>query len=660
MKPETTQHPPRPLRVFLSHASLEQDKEHATKLHQQLQRDGIESWCASLSLIGGQHVEHTTLQTLSTSDVCIVCISQAATTSTGPFQKEITQMLHIALEQPEGTISVIPVKLDACQLPQSLEQWHPINLYEDNGYDKLMTSLLLRAKQVNAVIDARTPAYHDNERAVQSERENPLQPARENPMPDFQLTFTNREEEQATIKRYIEHNFFVQIHAPAGLGKTWILGKIKQDMHKQGWTTVWMDFDRTHRTCTADRRQFLAEFAHQVGITLPANLPLFTDNQILLTIARDLTNHERILFFLDNADRGDHRMLQWIRAGFLETLSTQWKIPIGIIATCQQPIPEWSGYGQGRPFKQVLLQGFNDPLVLGNIIEDVAQRFGANSVQQRMQTSEWTKDLHVMVNGLRHLTCEHPLAIERVLKYAVEHNGLIQSTFFTDYYAELCLNCLSPIVGERILPSLDRVVREAFRVLCTFRYVWGDLIRLLTQDTSDLWEPFNTQQGKWGIWWSMLQNAYLISDVEASLLYPLSPIARQIITRVLCYEEPELYHRRHLFARQAYEHLLTSNSVAPQQRARSLIEYWYHMTQESRVSSTETATTLKQTTLDLLDKFSTNMNRIEYASQLRQWLREDAELREHVTRTVDADIYEWALDHVEQHITTWKEGNDDE
>lgn len=641
----------RPLKVFLSHASPEQDKGATLKLQQKLQHEGISCWCASADLGAGQHVEYTTRQQLQDTDVFIACLSRSATEESGSLQRDMKIALERQKEQPEGAIFFIPARLEDCQIPPSLQDWLPVNLYAEDGYEKLSASLQSRARQVGATLpfpsSGKSPSLNSTLPGMK-------------PMQDFQLNFTNRELEKANIRRRIEYNSFVQVYAPAGLGKTWLLQRIQQEMEQKNWKTIWMDFDEAHRSCISDRRQFLYAFAQQVDILVPLDGPVFNEEDVLRVLGLNLSSEARILFLLDNADLGDRRMLQWIRTTFLETLTTQWSVPIRIVASSQQKIPEWSGHGQGRPFHEVLLSGFNDPLVLRDIVNDVAERFAARPVKERLHTQDWQADLDVMVEGLRHLTCEHPLAVERVLQYAIEHNGLLQASFFTDYYGELCLNCLSPIVGERILPSLDRVVREAFRVLCIFRYAWGNLIRQLTQDSNHLWYPFSTHTKRWGVWWNLLQDTHLISDVDlSSTLYSLSPIVRQIITRTLRYEEPDLYNRRHQFARQAYEQLLQSEQVSQQQRGRALMECWYHMTQENSQSCTHTETAFKQTLATFLDELAANEDRVGYARQLRRELREDTELRGQVAQTMNHMLYEWAIEQVEHHITMWK-GNDDE
>jgi hypothetical protein len=53
--------------------------------------------------------------------------------------------INIALEKaslfPEGEICIIPVRLEKCDLPESLRHLHRVDLFEEGGYKKLVQAL---------------------------------------------------------------------------------------------------------------------------------------------------------------------------------------------------------------------------------------------------------------------------------------------------------------------------------------------------------------------------------------------------------------------------------------------------------------------------------------------------------------------------------------
>ena len=76
----------------------------------------------------------------------IVCLSRASITKTGYVQKEIKVALDVADEQPEGTIFLIPLRLEECEVPQRLSRWHWVNLFEPGGYERLLRALTVRGR----------------------------------------------------------------------------------------------------------------------------------------------------------------------------------------------------------------------------------------------------------------------------------------------------------------------------------------------------------------------------------------------------------------------------------------------------------------------------------------------------------------------------------
>jgi formylglycine-generating enzyme required for sulfatase activity len=67
----------------------------------------------------------------------------------GFVQKEISIALDVADQKPEGTIFVIPARLDEnLEVPERLSQWHWVNLFEESGYRRLVHALNTRSKEL--------------------------------------------------------------------------------------------------------------------------------------------------------------------------------------------------------------------------------------------------------------------------------------------------------------------------------------------------------------------------------------------------------------------------------------------------------------------------------------------------------------------------------
>jgi hypothetical protein len=129
----------KPLRVFLCHSS--NDKRPVRTLYQRLCADKIAAWLDEEELIAGQDWDREIKIAVRACDIVIVCLSNGSITKEGYVQKEIKYALDVADEQPEGSIFLIPVRLEECVVPERLKKWHWVDLFTEQGYDKLLRGI---------------------------------------------------------------------------------------------------------------------------------------------------------------------------------------------------------------------------------------------------------------------------------------------------------------------------------------------------------------------------------------------------------------------------------------------------------------------------------------------------------------------------------------
>jgi hypothetical protein len=134
------------LKVFLCHASS--DKPAVKKLYRSLKDDGYDPWLDAVNLLPGEDWEAEIRKAIRETHVVVVCLSHHSVTKAGFVQKEIKFALDVADEQPEGRIFIIPARLEDCKVPDRLSKWHWVNLFEDDGYQKLLASLSKRAAEL--------------------------------------------------------------------------------------------------------------------------------------------------------------------------------------------------------------------------------------------------------------------------------------------------------------------------------------------------------------------------------------------------------------------------------------------------------------------------------------------------------------------------------
>src|SRR5262249_53727556 len=82
------------------------------------------------------------------SDIVLVCLSSRSVSKRGYVQKEIKDALDTADEMPEGTIYIIPAKLEDCEVPDQLSRWQWVELFRATGYAKLLRALREKANEL--------------------------------------------------------------------------------------------------------------------------------------------------------------------------------------------------------------------------------------------------------------------------------------------------------------------------------------------------------------------------------------------------------------------------------------------------------------------------------------------------------------------------------
>jgi len=129
------------LKIFLCHSSG--DKEDVRRLRTQLLSAGFQPWLDEEDILPGQDWDREIRRAIRASDLVLVCLSRASVTKTGYVQKEIRIVLDEADHQPEGTIYVIPARLENCEVPERLQRWHRVDLFREDGFGRLLRSLAL-------------------------------------------------------------------------------------------------------------------------------------------------------------------------------------------------------------------------------------------------------------------------------------------------------------------------------------------------------------------------------------------------------------------------------------------------------------------------------------------------------------------------------------
>jgi hypothetical protein len=189
------------LRVFLCYSS--DDKLSVRDIYYWLRTEGVKPWFDDEDLLPGQEWRDEISRVVRDVDVVLVCLSQSSLDKSGFVQKELKQALDIADEQPAGSIFVIPVRLEECNIPDRLKSRHWVNLFEESGYKRLMQSLRHQAKRLGRVITPAPSKDYKNETTVlPSHTTNLEQTDLRLNSPDASLAFDNDQSDYALIRRF--------------------------------------------------------------------------------------------------------------------------------------------------------------------------------------------------------------------------------------------------------------------------------------------------------------------------------------------------------------------------------------------------------------------------------------------------------------------------
>lgn len=137
---EETVNPAKKLLVFLSYAS--EDKNKVQRLCKRLKKAGFDPWLDKERLLPGQDWNLEIEKAQRSSDAILLCFSKRSVKKEGYVHREYKRAIKFQEEKPEGTIFIIPVRLDGCELPSYIQELQWVDYPEQ--YDRLTMALHLR------------------------------------------------------------------------------------------------------------------------------------------------------------------------------------------------------------------------------------------------------------------------------------------------------------------------------------------------------------------------------------------------------------------------------------------------------------------------------------------------------------------------------------
>jgi len=128
------------IQVFISYAR--EDFELAKRLYDELKSiDGIEPWLDKECLLPGMKWRPATRKAIREADFFLALLSRQSTGRRGFAHSELNDALEILREFPDNQIYLIPIRLDACEMPiEELKEIQRVDFFPewDEGLEKVL------------------------------------------------------------------------------------------------------------------------------------------------------------------------------------------------------------------------------------------------------------------------------------------------------------------------------------------------------------------------------------------------------------------------------------------------------------------------------------------------------------------------------------------
>jgi hypothetical protein len=338
----------------------------------------------------------------------------------------------------------------------------------------------------------------------------------------LELEFADREAELRVLTRPVGHpgaSRYVQVYAPNGLGKTYLLKKAKTEYEAIGWLCAWLDFsshEKPRHLTPLVLRQLGEQFgAKAKGVRTCAGLA----QQVMQA-------RRQSVIFLDAVDLATGEVRQWIKTDLIPNLEERIpdpKLRPYFIAASRYPIGEWAVYSRQR-FEFIRLTPFND-----TVVDDLLRRV-AEKADYQLSDDFFQKTTEAIL----FITKGHPTCIKRVLQEIQEHNFAISSYELAQ--ASTFNQTVGALLDEEILVHVPERSRKVFKTLCVLRGYTPNLLDRLAREG---WVPARKH-----VDWSLeidLLKTHLVETPDSSPLYRLEPLIRQLVALQMEYNEKDKF-----------------------------------------------------------------------------------------------------------------------
>ena len=143
--------------IFLCYA--EEDRNRVEQLYQNLSGAGFAPWMKSRNLLPGQTRERVR-QIIRDADFFMACLSNRSVNLRGFVQTELKNALEVWQEKLPDDIYLIPVRLEECEMPESLTDFVPVDLFTEGSFERIFRAIQAGIQQREAEKSVSSGANH--------------------------------------------------------------------------------------------------------------------------------------------------------------------------------------------------------------------------------------------------------------------------------------------------------------------------------------------------------------------------------------------------------------------------------------------------------------------------------------------------------------------
>ena len=126
-------------RIFISYAK--EDSLEAKAIYETLKQNKFMVWIDKERLLPGQDWDLEIQRAIEECNFFLACMSTNSVSKEGYVQKELKRALDILDKQPEGSIYLLPVRLDECRVPKKFEKLQWCNYFEEDAMKQLLKAI---------------------------------------------------------------------------------------------------------------------------------------------------------------------------------------------------------------------------------------------------------------------------------------------------------------------------------------------------------------------------------------------------------------------------------------------------------------------------------------------------------------------------------------